>query len=232
MIEHEIIYQSEAEAYDRLVGNEDREGNVLLAIQRIVPDLTPLDAADIGAGTGKIARRLAPLVKSIVLTDASEAMLHVAAKHLEAEGTTNWRTAHGMNDRLPLPDDAVDLLTAGWTICYSASTNVANWADNLRGIQREIARVVKPGGTAIIFENFGTGPSEPSPPDFLTAYYAELEQRYGYAHAFIRTDFRFESTEEAAAMTDFFFGSELSQEVRRTQTMVVPGFTGVWWKRF
>ncbi|QHW34392.1 class I SAM-dependent methyltransferase [Paenibacillus rhizovicinus] len=232
MQEHEVIYQSETETYDRLIANEDREGNVLRAIRTIVPNLAQVDAADIGSGTGKIARRLASQVKSIVMTDASKAMLAVAEKHLKAGGSANWRMEQGMNENLPLADHAVDLLTAGWTICYSTSSNIPNWEDNLQRIQQEIARVVKPGGSAVIFENFGTGSSVPDPPDFLTAYYAKLELQYGFAHTVIQTDFEFESVEEAAALTDFFFGSELSQEVLRTQVTRVPGFTGVWWKRY
>ncbi|QHT61839.1 class I SAM-dependent methyltransferase [Paenibacillus lycopersici] len=232
MIQHDIIYRSETERYDRLIANEDRDGNVFRAIRRIVPGLQGLDAADIGAGTGKIARKLAPHVRSLVITDASEAMLAVAEKHLIAEGRANWRKAQGMNDRLPLADDAVDLLTAGWTVCYSASANVPDWENNLARILREIARVVKPGGTAILFENFGTGTSVPNPPDFLTAYYAKLEGQYGFSHQHIQTDFVFESMEEAAALTEFFFGREISEEVVRTKAKRVPGFTGVWWKKY
>ncbi|MBM7563517.1 class I SAM-dependent methyltransferase [Paenibacillus sacheonensis] len=232
MIEHDIIYQTQAERYERLIASEDAEDNLLRAIQTIVPDLTVLDAVDIGSGTGRLARLLAPQVRSILLTDASQAMLDIAAKQLTEAKMTNWRTSQGVNDRLPLVNQSVDLLTAGWTICYSASSNVPNWRTNLQAILAEMERVIRPGGTAIIFENYGTGASEPNPPSFLKDYYRALEQQHGFEHRYIRTDFHFASEEEAFALIDFFFGSEFSQQVVNDQTVHFPECTGIWWKSF
>ncbi|NBD26428.1 class I SAM-dependent methyltransferase [Paenibacillus glycinis] len=233
MMDHDRIYRSEAERYDRMIAREDREGNLMRMIRAVAPDLDRLNAADIGTGTGRLARMLAPRVRSILATDASQAMLDIAAMHLRAEaGTDNWKTVPGTNDKLPIADKSIDLLTAGWTICYSASSNIPDWEGNLARIVDELSRVLKLGGTAILFENYGTGASEPNPPDFLRAYFCKLEQDYGFDHACIRTDYEFESPEEAAELTDFFFGSDISREVVRTQSRIVPECTGVWWKRF
>ncbi|SFI29753.1 Methyltransferase domain-containing protein [Paenibacillus sp. UNC496MF] len=230
MIDHDVIYREEAARYDRLVAREDQAGNLLKAVRAVMPDLEAKDAADIGAGTGRLTSLLAPHVRSIRATDASEAMLRLAAERLRASGAANWTVAPGANDRLPLADRSADLLTAGWTICYSASSSASGWRDNLRAIMAEIDRVLRPGGAAIVFENFGTGSAEPNPPEFLTAYYAELQNRYGYKHVWIRTDYRFETNEEAVALTDFFFGGELSQALAETGATELPECTGVWWK--
>ena len=233
MMDHDRIYRSEAQHYDRMIAREDREGNLMRMIRAVAPDLERLDAADIGAGTGRLARMLLPRVRTILATDASQAMLDIAAMHLRAEaGTDNWKTVPGTNDKLPIADKSIDLLTAGWTICYSASSNIPNWEENLDRIVAELSRVLKPGGTAVVFENYSTGASEPNPPDFLQAYFCKLEQSYKFEHACIRTDYEFESPQEAASLTDFFFGSDISQAVARKQSRIVPEYTGVWWKTF
>ncbi|WP_219837736.1 class I SAM-dependent methyltransferase [Paenibacillus sp. R14(2021)] len=232
MMQHDMIYQSEAERYELLVSKEDVDRNLLRAIQSIMPALSGIRAADIGAGTGKLTKLLAPHVQSILATDASTAMLEVAARNLKAARLTNWQIEQASHDSLPLANHSIDLLTAGWTICYSASTNVPNWQSNLQVILQEIARVVRPGGTAIIFENFGTGTTEANPPAFLTSYYSELEQTYGFEHTYIRTDFEFDTVDDAIALTDFFFGTWLSEQVTNSQSPRVPGSTGIWWKRY
>ncbi|SFS61321.1 class I SAM-dependent methyltransferase [Paenibacillus sp. BC26] len=232
MPDHDHIYQSEAERYDQLISFEDVHRNLLQTIHRIVPHLSEAAVLDIGAGTGRLTTMLAPIVASVTATDASGAMLEVASSKLSALGLTNWQTAVAQHDQLPLQDDSVDLVTAGWTICYAASSNVEGWSGNLSVILDEIRRVLKPGGTCIIFENFGTGSSVPNPPDFLTAYYAALVNEYGFEHEAIRTDFRFNSVADAVSITNFFFGEWLSEQVQANNSPTVEEWTGVWWKRF
>lgn len=232
MPNHDQIYQNEAERYELLISREDVSNNILQTIRKICPDLSELHAADLGAGTGRLTTMLAPLIKSIVAIDAAEAMLQVATAKLRGMGAENFAAKAGYHDAMPLSDHSIDLLTAGWTICYSTSSNNADWRDRLERIITEIRRVLRPDGTVIIFENFGTGTEAPNPPDFLTSYYAALEQEYGFEHAAIRTDYQFESAEEAIALTSFFFGDEISSAVEASGTPTVPEWTGVWWKRF
>ncbi|WP_308634493.1 class I SAM-dependent methyltransferase [Paenibacillus silvisoli] len=232
MPDHDVIYQTETEMYDLLVSREDVDGNLEAAIRKIVPDASAMDAADIGAGTGRVTALLAPLVRRVAAIDRSAAMLEQASSKLSGFGFTNWRTEVGSHDRLPLEAGSVDLLTAGWTICYCANTNEPDWREQLERIVGEIRRVLKPGGTVIIFENFGTGFDEPNPPDYLTSYYAALENDYGFNHEAIRTDFRCESLEEAVSLAEFFFGDWLVDIIKANGTSSVPAWTGVWWKRF
>ncbi|RAP78113.1 class I SAM-dependent methyltransferase [Paenibacillus montanisoli] len=232
MPDHDSIYQFEAERYERLVSREDVEGNLLKTIRKIVPDASAMNAADIGAGTGRVTALLAPLVRSVTAIDSSAAMLERASLKLSAGGYANWQTKAGSHDCLPLETDAIDLLTAGWTICYCTSSTIEDWREQLDRIMTEIRRVLKPGGTAIIFENFGTGSSVPNPPDFLTGYFAALEMDYDFHHEAIRTDYRFESFEEALALTGFFFGDWLADIVSSSGSRDLPEWTGVWWRRF
>ncbi|REE88638.1 methyltransferase family protein [Paenibacillus taihuensis] len=232
MPNHDQIYQNEAERYELLISREDVSNNLLGTIRKICPDLSDHHAADLGAGTGRLTTMLAPLVRSIVAIDAAEPMLGVATTKLRGMGVENFLAKVGYHDSMPLSDHSIELLTAGWTICYSTSSNNADWRDQLERIIIEIRRVLRPGGTVIIFENFGTGTELQNPPDFLTSYYAALEQDYGFEHVAIRTDYKFESVDEAVALTSFFFGEEISNAVAASGNPTVPEWTGVWWRRY
>ena len=126
----------------------------------------------------------------------------------------------------------VDLVTAGWTICYSTNTNVNQWNENLEQIMKEIQRVLRPSGTVIIFENYGSGVETPNPPDYLLRYYEALELDYGYSHEYFRTDSQFESIEEAERLFRFFFGNDYADRVKKRQQTIVPACTGVWWRTY
>ena len=89
-------------------------------------------------------------------------------------------------------------------------------------------RVLRPSGTIIVLETMGTGHEAPHPPDELLAYFAYLEAQ-GFASTWIRTDYLFESLEEAEASARFFFGESLAKEVRDKNWNILPECTGIWW---
>jgi SAM-dependent methyltransferase len=92
-----------------------------------------LDAA---CGTGRHAATLAAAGHEVVGVDASEAMLAVAAAKLPGADLRLGRL-----DDLPLDDGEVDAV-----VCSLALTHVAE----LEPVLAELARVLRPGGTAIL----------------------------------------------------------------------------------
>lgn len=91
-------------------------------------------------------------------------------------------------------------------------------------------RVVRPGGTIIIFETMGTGEELPAPPQNLTPYFHALIDKYGFKHRWVRADYHFASFEEAKDGTAFFFGEEVVQKIVKNQWSIVPECAGIWWK--
>lgn len=225
MPNHDEIYRLQAEQYDRLIA---RQPSLLPVINGIRP-VRGLDIVDAGAGTGRLAAVLAPLARTITAFDASETMLQVAAAKLAAVRKEGWRCTVADNRSLPLPDASADLLLSGWSVCYLASSNRPDSGQALAAVMQEFRRIVRPGGTIILFETMGSGTLEPDPPEFLLPYYEQLEHAYGFVHKRIRLDYSFASVEEAAELTGFFFGEELSRRVREKQWRQMPEYAGVWW---
>ncbi|SFJ17660.1 class I SAM-dependent methyltransferase [Thermoflavimicrobium dichotomicum] len=228
MPDHTAIYTKKAEQYDILIS---RQKSVYQTLEKIKP-FEGLDIIDMGAGTGRLTCLLAPKAKSILAFDISQAMLDVTASKLKEKGLNNWRTQVADHRQLPVEDNSADLIVSGWSICYLGSSNVPNWKQNIHQIMEEIKRVLRPGGSVIIFETMGTGTVLPNPPDFLKSYYSLLENGYGFSNTIIRTDYTFENLAEAEELTRFFFGNELADKVAEQGLVQLPEWAGVWWREF
>lgn len=214
--------------YDRLIS---RQPDVATVIESIRP-VAGLDVADMGAGTGPLACRLAPKARSLVAMDAFQPMLDVLAEKLTQSGQTSWETRVADHRALPLADRSVDLVVSGWSICYLGASNHEAWQENVRAVMGEIRRILRPGGTAIILKTMGTGSEAPALPAFLTGYYAMLEGEFGFAHQWLRLDYTFQSVAEAETLTRFFFGDDIANQVAARQLPTLPECAGIWWRSF
>ncbi|GAB4509960.1 MAG: hypothetical protein OHK0046_05890 [Anaerolineae bacterium] len=224
------IYQNQADLYDALVSREDYQGNLLPIIAAIHP-LNKAHVVEFGAGTGRLTRLLAPLVKSIHAYDLHAHMLETAHKTLEKTGLTNWRLEVGDNRQMPVPSASADIAIAGWSFGHTTGWYPETWQQEAGLMVNELLRVVKPGGAAIIIETMGTGNKTPKPPNArLAAYYDWLEQQRAFDYSWTRTDYKFESVEEADQLIRFFFGDALADVVVREQVTIVPECTGIWWQ--
>jgi len=78
MIDFKQIYAAQAEAYERLVAHEDYQGNLLPALREIRP-FSGQTVVELGAGTGRLTRLIAPHVHQLTALDNSAHMLARAA---------------------------------------------------------------------------------------------------------------------------------------------------------
>jgi ubiquinone/menaquinone biosynthesis C-methylase UbiE len=228
MTDYAAIYESQAAQYQRLIDREDYEGHILPAIAAIRP-LAGIDVVELGAGTGRLTRLLAPHVGSIRAYDTSPAMLNVARDLLTRDGVKNWQLEVADHRKLPAADASADLVIGGWTICYAALWSKGEWEADLDAVLAEMGRVLRPGGSIVILETLGTGHETPHPPSELEPYFARLAE-LGFKQTWIRTDYRFASQEEAVELTRFFFGDALANPLAKDGATVLPECTGVWWR--
>jgi len=226
----EEVYQRHAEQYEALVAREDYQGNILRALQEIVP-LDELDVIDLGAGTGRLACLLAPRAARVLALDASAHMLGIARNKLRRSPNRNWLTAAADHRHLPLPADYADLAVSGWSVSYLAVWNPDRWQEELGLWLEEMQRVLRSGGRVVLLESLGTGNEAPQPLDHLKDFYAWLDEN-GFLKTWIRTDYQFDSLQEAEELSDFFFGPEMKDRVSRAGLRVLPECTGIWWRAF
>jgi ubiquinone/menaquinone biosynthesis C-methylase UbiE len=154
-------------------------------------------------------------------------MLQVAAAELHADGRQNWHVAAADHRSLPIVAHTADVVISGWSIVYLVVWYESTWKSELAKGLNEIKRILRPGGDIIILETLGTGHVSPQPPDNLLEYYAFLEHE-GFSTSWIRTDYRFESRQEAEEIVKFFYGEEMVGELLENDSITLPECTGIW----
>jgi ubiquinone/menaquinone biosynthesis C-methylase UbiE len=221
------IYATKADLYDRMVTREDYQHNLLPALESIHP-LKDAVVIEFGAGTGRLTRLLAPHVKQIHSFDFSLHMLQNAV----LPQTGNWTLTAADNSRMPLPNNMADIAIEGWSFGHITGWYPETWREEMAAALAEMRRVTRPGGVMVILETLGTGSETPNPPNALLAdFYHMLETEQGFSHTWIRTDYQFESVEEADELTRFFFGEDFADRIVREGQTIVPECTGIWFKQ-
>lgn len=102
-----------------------------------------MTVADVGTGTGFVAAGIAPRVRRVLAVDNSPAMLKVARRNLAELGVSNVELLEGDVGALPLQGASVDAAFANMVLHHAG--------DPARML-REMARVVKPGGTVAVVD--------------------------------------------------------------------------------
>ena len=231
MTDFKHIYSHQADRYEALVAREDYAQNLPRALDQICP-WRGADVIELGAGTGRVTMLYAPVARSIHLFDASRPMLDVAAAKLRRTNAVNWLATVADNRQLPVSDGVADVSIAGWSFGHFTGWYPSTWRVEIERAIEQLRRVLRPDGVMIIIETLGTGSESPqAPSDALAAYYQLLERDYGFSSTWIRMDFRFESSAEAAALLGFFFGDELADRVTRSGLTIFPECPGLWWRR-
>jgi ubiquinone/menaquinone biosynthesis C-methylase UbiE len=223
------IYQTDGDRYEALISREDYQGNILRAIDTIL-NVDGLDILDLGAGTGRLTLLLAPRAGSIHSFDASPEMLRVCRERLVASGLANWQVDVADHRRLPVPDHSADLAVSGWSVSYLAVWNEENGTAELDAWLDEMKRVLCSGGTILLLESLGTGNETPIRLEHVESTYQWLDA-HGFESKWIRTDYQFQSVEEAAELAGFFFGEEMAEQIRRDESVILAECTGVWWRK-
>lgn len=101
--------------------------------------------ADIGCGSGLISMSLAPWLKNIYAMDISESLIERAGRNLKGMDNVNFQV--GNITKIPLEDNKVNKLLA-----YSVLQYLGNEDAALKALA-EVARVLKPGGRALLAAN-------------------------------------------------------------------------------
>lgn len=236
MPDNKTVYSRYADEYEALIAREDYQGNIMRSLEKIVPDLEKRDVLDLGAGTGRLARMLVYRVRSVHAFDEADEMLRVCRDRLAETGLLNWQVDIADHRHLPVDDLSADLVVSGWSVSYLAVWNAETsslsgngWRDKLFEWMDEMKRVLRPDSPIVLYETLGTGHELPVRVPHLENFYTWLDEN-GFQNTSIRTDYQFESLEEAERLARFFFGDEMGDRVRKNRWVILPECTGVWWR--
>lgn len=224
--EQERIYEERAEEYDALISAEDADRALAQALLAI-PQVDGGVIADIGAGTGRIARTIGARATKVHLIDRAKPMLDVARQRLLALGDIDFTIHHADVRALPLPSSTCDVAIAGWVFGHFRHWMPEGWRAEVDAALSEMRRVVRETGTIIVIETLGTGHTTPRTPAALEDYFAHLEQNHGLHRSLIRTDYQFADVETAARVCGSFFGDALASRIRTERWTRVPECTAI-----
>jgi ubiquinone/menaquinone biosynthesis C-methylase UbiE len=144
--------------------------------QRAASEVQAGKALEIGPGPGFISLELAQLLPGIdvVGLDLSETMIEMAEKNAQAYGLTGRvRFEQGDAAAMPFQDDSFDLIVS--------SGSLHHWDEPAR-IFNEIHRVLKPSGSALVFDLRGDAPQESI--DQMAGSIDSKVMRWGLRHSF------------------------------------------------
>ena len=227
MPDYRRIYEVDAERYHQLVTAEDAAGELPRTLRRVV-QLEGARVVEIGMGTGRVTRLLLDAGASVIGYDQSAAMIAVAKRTL---GDQFVGIVADIRETT-LPTASANVAIAAWALGHFCEWYAENWQREVDGALRRMWDAVEVGGALLVLETLGTGSEVPGAPNAdLGAYYQFLEQNWGMQRDQFRTDYRFTSMEAALDSIGFFFGPELEQRVRERGWLVVPEWTGLWWKK-
>ncbi|MEU2022266.1 methyltransferase domain-containing protein [Streptomyces sp. NPDC016469] len=132
-----LDYNQEAAVYDDTRGGLPRAEAAAAAVLGLVPD-TARSLLDIGCGTGLVTGRIAAGRPGLRVTgsDAAHGMAAVARQRVGAVVLADAR-------RLPLPDAAVDAVSAVWLL------HLLREPGAVPAVVAEAARVLRPGGVFV-----------------------------------------------------------------------------------
>ncbi len=140
--------EDEGKAYFSKVApvyDEMRKGSYDGALREMVierfPPVPGSQVADLGTGTGYLARALAERAGKVTAVDLSTAMLEVAGYELNQARLDNVELVEGDAHDLPLEDASQDRVFANLLLHHLLEPSLA---------VKEMFRVLKPGGRAVI----------------------------------------------------------------------------------
>ncbi|WBF44601.1 class I SAM-dependent methyltransferase [Serratia rubidaea] len=146
---HDVVdrqFGAQANAY--LTSAVHAQGNDLQRLGQLLAAYPQARVLDLGCGAGHASFTAAAQVAQVVAYDLSAQMLAVVAQAAQARGLDNIQTQQGMAETLPFADGEFDLVISR----YSAH----HWHDVGLAL-REVKRVLKPGGRAIMMDVVSPG---------------------------------------------------------------------------
>lgn len=147
-----IVDTPEGDALDAFLAGGEREvGTVLDALQELGVHPEGGDALDFGCGVGRLSLPLARRFARVTGVDASPTMVEHARELASARGTENVAYRVSASEEIPLASGSQDLVLSLITLQHVPAAAQLAYV-------REFARLLRPGGAAVLQVVTGDGP--------------------------------------------------------------------------
>ncbi len=220
------IYNHNAIEYDELVMFEDYNQNLSTFIKSIINGKKILE---LGAGTGRVTQMYIDHVDQVICCDRASHMLEHAKKNLARYNDKIFYECID-NRNINQLDIKVDGIIEGWALGHTAIDEYRHLEEFTSNLMSDLQGKLNKNGFMLFIETMGTNTENPKIPDIrLEEFYHLLEEKFGMKRYIIRTDYKFNTIDDARRILSFFFGDQLKQSI---QSNIIKEFTGVWfWSR-
>jgi ubiquinone/menaquinone biosynthesis C-methylase UbiE len=196
---HPATYELENRAFDP-------DGLVEAAMQARA-DWAGRTVLDLGCGTGFHLPRFAATAARVVGVEPHPDLVALARRRTRS--LTNVEVLAGTAQEIPLPDASVDIVHVRWAYFFGPGSEPG---------LREIARVVRRGGTAFVIDNDGTRSTFGrwfgwGYPKVDSAEVERFWARHGWTRAPVMTQWSFASEEDLAAVVRIEFDRDVAERV-------------------
>jgi ubiquinone/menaquinone biosynthesis C-methylase UbiE len=182
---------------------------------------------DLGCGSGFHLPRFAATAGRVYGVEPHPALLRLAARRTRS--LTNVSLLAGTAQAVPLPDASVDVVHARWAYFFGPGCEP---------VLRELARVVRRGGTAFVIDNDATrstfgGWFRRGYPTIDPAAVERFWSARGWTRVPLDVDWRFDSREDLEAVVRIEFTPEVAAAVlAEHEGTTVDYAVNLFWKRF
>ena len=139
----EGFFKRNAAEWDGIRGLHINDASVEEALLELLPTQSGWEHLDVGTGTGRILKIIAPKARRAVGIDLSIEMLTVARSALAGPEFANCQVRHGDMQRLPLDKDTFDVVTFHLVLHYAERPEL---------VLLEATRPLRPNGKVIVVD--------------------------------------------------------------------------------
>jgi SAM-dependent methyltransferase len=217
--EHPATYELENRAVDR--------DGVIESAMSSVAGWAGRTVLDLGCGTGFHLPRFARDAAWVHGVEPHRGLLRLAARRTRA--LTNVSLHHGTAQAVPLPDGSVDVAHARWAYFFGPGCEPG---------LRELARVVRRGGTAFVIDNDATRSTfgrwfRRGYPQVDPVAVVQFWAMQGWTRVPLDVDWRFDDRADLDAVVRIEFTPEVADAVLAEHTgLTVDYAVNLWWRRF
>jgi ubiquinone/menaquinone biosynthesis C-methylase UbiE len=194
---------------------------------RSVADWSARDVLDVGCGTGFHLPRFAATAARVYGVEPHPALLRLAARRTQSLDRVTLLA--GAAQELPLPDVSVDVAHARWAYFFGPGCEPG---------LRELARVVRRGGTAFVIDNDATRSTfgrwfRRGYPQIDPLGVERFWARQGWSRMPLDIDWRFDDRADLEAVVRIEFAPELASALLAEHAGTTVDYAvNLWWRRF